>query len=1101
MRKAKLAIFFGIFLVFSLFFVFRQSSAQISGGSDAIAVRIIPNPNHYSIYRWYDSQGFKGSPQALSVDGYEAVRDGRTVYVNAANIKGKSIYTNIYLISYNQDPSPKTVDILGQIVKYWKFNNDIVEQSNPGPQCAISSLSCLSDADCSKDQTCASSGIASSSCQLKVSVNCSTDDSCPQNFFCNSIKSKIIRDLNRIGKTEELKDALFAYKSSNGYYPRLSAGSYLSGHTVSVWPSWSQTFLSELNMAQNLVDPINRLGACASFDAQTCWNKETKRFVYAPTATYLMLPVGSYGFVYKTDANGSNYNLCAVMETREAISQLNFQFAPNNPSASNCVTATGIISGGNTNNSAPRIIDSYLTGEADQEFNGSINVIDDQGNPISWTFTTSAANWSTWSAAPILKATTNDNQKKIYALRAGAPGNYNISLNISDGQNAFSTTTPIVIVNTKPFVESDNGVYVVNPYIPFSYSLYFSDNNLPANPVFAFSLSKTGGSSSFNMLSFAYSIVPAGTNRYKVTWQGVIPTTNKFYADSEGIYRITVRDKYNDSTVKDFKITIKTEAPALTFNCATSLRLGKVYSCFLGYVREGNHNITYTGANLPTGITVSTSSLVVDGQGEVIQLPVSKISNGFLAKLFNLFKFNKAEAAARSIAAAVTPGSTVVAAYLRGTTNAATSSQISIKATNEYGASSTKAFTLNINNYCGDGLKQEPNTEGRGGMYNDGYEDCDSASGLSLAAGKPVVSSNPALQYGCATYSFNTPYPIPNNNYCVYKSPVENGGYCGDGYCQLKVYYNGATSSTLVENSTNCVADCSPTCTPNCTGLSCGTNGCGGSCGTCTTGQTCSNGQCQTVPSCATCGNGICGAGETATNCPNDCTYGACLKDYSKVMVYEEICPSYGTEYTCDTTHCIWTGSSWDQGYCTPKQACPSVETCNAIKSSGSCNGTFCCTWDATIHNVPLKCGDGICSPSIGENLACCPADCGNICTPDCVGKVCGSDGCGGTCAPNNCGASAYCTNGRCMTTCTPNCSGKTCGDDGCGNSCGTCAYPKVCKNNGICCEANCNGCIAGVLQSTNWQFCGGTCCDPLTQKCCNSEYCTAKNAICNAAQ
>ena len=74
-----------------------------------------------------------GSPQALLVDGYEAIRDGRTVYVNAANIdpNTKLIYTNIYLISYNQDSAAQTVDILGQIITHWKFNSNLNESTPP----------------------------------------------------------------------------------------------------------------------------------------------------------------------------------------------------------------------------------------------------------------------------------------------------------------------------------------------------------------------------------------------------------------------------------------------------------------------------------------------------------------------------------------------------------------------------------------------------------------------------------------------------------------------------------------------------------------------------------------------------------------------------------------------------------------------------------------------------------------------------------------------------------------------------------------------------------------------------------------------------------
>ncbi|MFA6454776.1 MAG: hypothetical protein WCV70_02880, partial [Patescibacteria group bacterium] len=54
---------------------------------DAIALRVLPNPGHFSPLTWYKKNlKLQGSPQSLIVDGYEAIRDGRTVYVNAANI-------------------------------------------------------------------------------------------------------------------------------------------------------------------------------------------------------------------------------------------------------------------------------------------------------------------------------------------------------------------------------------------------------------------------------------------------------------------------------------------------------------------------------------------------------------------------------------------------------------------------------------------------------------------------------------------------------------------------------------------------------------------------------------------------------------------------------------------------------------------------------------------------------------------------------------------------------------------------------------------------------------------------------------------------------
>ena len=73
----------------------------------------------------------QGSPQSLVVDGYEAVRDGRSVYVNAANIGvDDRLYTNIYIISYNQEAEDATVDIFGQILEHWKFNSNIPDQAN-----------------------------------------------------------------------------------------------------------------------------------------------------------------------------------------------------------------------------------------------------------------------------------------------------------------------------------------------------------------------------------------------------------------------------------------------------------------------------------------------------------------------------------------------------------------------------------------------------------------------------------------------------------------------------------------------------------------------------------------------------------------------------------------------------------------------------------------------------------------------------------------------------------------------------------------------------------------------------------------------------------
>ncbi len=271
---------FVISLLFSIFFVNNNILAQTS--SDAIAIRVIPNSNHYSPLRWYNEQGFTGAPQSLIVDGYEAIRDGRTVYVNVANIINNTFYTNIYLISYNQGAESTTIDIFGRILSHWKFNTNITAIGN-----------------CSND----------------VGKFCLTDYSCQSDGYCNSPKADITRDTKRLADLVEINIALKNYKNTNNRYPDLSAGSYLPNKTVSTWPSWQKTLGGELG-ATLPQDPINELGACAGYDSTTCWNDETKEFadsdIFNPE---LNPPSGSNIFIYSSYSGGSSYNLCSFMES------------------------------------------------------------------------------------------------------------------------------------------------------------------------------------------------------------------------------------------------------------------------------------------------------------------------------------------------------------------------------------------------------------------------------------------------------------------------------------------------------------------------------------------------------------------------------------------------------------------------------------------------------------------------------------------------------------------------------------------------------------------------------------------------------------------
>lgn len=246
--------FIGLILFFSLSAINSPLSAA-GVSADAIAIRVMPNLNHYSPAHWYKQNvKLQGSPQSLSVDGYGAVRDGRTVYVNAANISGGRLYTNIYIISYNQEAEISTIDIFGQLLMHWKFNTNLTPEE----------------------------------------------------------KDKVRRDTKRLVDLNIMELALESFKNKYGSYPKLNAGTYIANKTISVWPSWRETLAKELGIVLP-IDPVNKLGACgANFNPDTCWDDKSKKFDGTITAG---LPDGSKVFAYAADKGGVDYYLCANWES------------------------------------------------------------------------------------------------------------------------------------------------------------------------------------------------------------------------------------------------------------------------------------------------------------------------------------------------------------------------------------------------------------------------------------------------------------------------------------------------------------------------------------------------------------------------------------------------------------------------------------------------------------------------------------------------------------------------------------------------------------------------------------------------------------------
>ncbi|MBU1020934.1 MAG: DUF4215 domain-containing protein, partial [Firmicutes bacterium] len=262
----------------------KEFLLQRDDNNDAVGIRVLPNGNYFSPLLWYYytfDPDRRGTPQSMVVDGYQAIREGRTVYVNSINIdeykKSHKLHPDIYLISYNEGAESDTKEIYNQMLNYMKFNTGVAGEigalNDLGVCSSNNSIYCLIDSDCEL-------------------VNAG---------YCNSDKAKLIRDTKRLADVQDINYLLDNYYNisrcsndpaitcyNNGqcygggvcgnYYPNLSAGTYVSGHSFSVWPSWQATLGNVLGSGLP-IDPINKLYGCSEgYNSETCWNDQSKDF-------------------------------------------------------------------------------------------------------------------------------------------------------------------------------------------------------------------------------------------------------------------------------------------------------------------------------------------------------------------------------------------------------------------------------------------------------------------------------------------------------------------------------------------------------------------------------------------------------------------------------------------------------------------------------------------------------------------------------------------------------------------------------------------------------------------------------------------------------
>ncbi|MFP4514964.1 MAG: vWA domain-containing protein [Parcubacteria group bacterium] len=757
-----------VFFISTLIVFFAGNFASSQSSSDAIAIRVMPNPNHYTIERWYQEQGFEGSPQSLIVDGYQAIRDGRTVYVNAANVNTATnqIYTNIYLISYTQESEDATVDILGQIISHWKFNHNII---NTG-KCSISTMYCEEDDDCPGNYVCGNGAndwqegkcvIEDDTSDLSNTKTCLTDQDCPNNLYCTSLKSRVIRDVRRLGQLTDASYLLDLYNSQNNKYPTLNSGTYIPQMTISTWPSWQNELSKEIQLSSNMVDPVNTFGYCdGDFAPETCWNSDEQKFYDPNLQDGVDLPDNTLVYVYTTDVNGTDYDLCANMES-------DYDVAEGSVSNFDCNFDIGYF--GTIGNETPILVDFNLEGSSSETFSGMIRVEDPEGNPMTWELDTSLSSWSSWSSPPELQNTNNPNQKRVFAQITGNNGTYPIKIIVTDNAgNVMEETVEIVVSNTGPQIQAEDINYVIDEDNPLDYKAYIYSNNLP-DSVSSFNsnltVSYSGFPSGFNSGTYSTGQTSLGhglskeiekiaDNRFELNISGLLGDTNGDGSINENLglddpepekinFTLTVQDKDGRTSTEDFTFNIIFDKPILALDCLERIRAGSEYSCQVVVYSTENTSLYYS--NLPSGLKGDQSGLI---SGTAIP---SGIHN------------------------------------------------ISVTATNEYGGSTTSGYSLDINSYCGDGVQQELNDEGTGGPDGDGREECDVDDNVATS---PALSG-PDKQYDCTTDTIaQHDQPVPMGT-CTF-----DGGYCGDGVLQKNVNGRNLESCDYGDDIPECCVTC-----------------------------------------------------------------------------------------------------------------------------------------------------------------------------------------------------------------------------------------------------------------------------------------------------
>lgn len=225
------------------------------GSPDAIGLRVYSNLRHLDARSWYtDNITNRGNPTHVTVDGFDGLRDGRTIYISAVSTQGvgagQNTYTNIYVLSYNEGADAVTQSVFNQMMGTIEFMTNV-----PNP----------------------------------------------------ITREQFKRDALRLTTVGTIVEAI----ENRGSCPTLSGGTFVSGRTTSAWPSWKGLFSSELGISSLSADPLNTFNGCPSgYDPNTCWNSSTREFACPDDShviQYLLLGSGTCNVGFNMEVKGVSW--------------------------------------------------------------------------------------------------------------------------------------------------------------------------------------------------------------------------------------------------------------------------------------------------------------------------------------------------------------------------------------------------------------------------------------------------------------------------------------------------------------------------------------------------------------------------------------------------------------------------------------------------------------------------------------------------------------------------------------------------------------------------------------------------------------------------